>query len=305
MKTAFVFPGQGAQAVGMGAGFYDSKLCAEANAILGFDVVGIMRGGPVEKLQTTSVCQPALFLHSALVLEALGLSGAPVQADGYLGLSLGEYTALYAAGVLDFADTLRVLAARGRAMEEACRQSAGAMLSVLGLEDSQVEDICERARGGDVLQPANYNSPGQVVLSGAIPAIQRAATLVKEAGGRAIQLKVAGAFHSPLMQTAAAPLRQALAKVELRADTGQVISNVSARPLQRAELLETLVRQITAPVRWSQSIRFLAGEKGVGRFLELGCGKVLCGLIQRTVPGIEVAAAATPEELAKLHPGRC
>ncbi len=289
----------------MGAGFYDSKLCAEANAILGFDVVGIMRGGPVEKLQTTSVCQPALFLHSALVLEALGLSGAPVQADGYLGLSLGEYTALYAAGVLDFADTLRVLAARGRAMEEACRQSAGAMLSVLGLEDSQVEDICERARGGDVLQPANYNSPGQVVLSGAIPAIQRAATLVKEAGGRAIQLKVAGAFHSPLMQTAAAPLRQALAKVELRADTGQVISNVSARPLQRAELLETLVRQITAPVRWSQSIRFLAGEKGVGRFLELGCGKVLCGLIQRTVPGIEVAAAATPEELAKLHPGRC
>ncbi|MBF0243692.1 MAG: ACP S-malonyltransferase [Planctomycetes bacterium] len=283
MKTAFVFPGQGAQQIGMGADFAASPLVAKAAEVCGFDVFGVMTLGPQEKLLSTTYCQPALFLHSALVLEAMRSKGLKVSPDYCLGLSLGEYSALYAAGVLSFEDTLKALVVRGSAMQEACLKSEGGMLSVLGLDDEAVVSACEEARQGDVLQAANFNSPGQIVVSGELEALARATELLNKAGARRVlPLKVAGAFHSPLMRPAAEKLRNCLQGLHFCEGCEKVISNVSARPHAPNSLIENLVLQLEAPVKWSQSITHLVRDSGIEAFVEIGTGKVLAGLIKRT-----------------------
>lgn len=297
MSTAFIYPGQGAQAVGMGSDFFDSPLAAQANDICGFDLVGIMKEGPEDQLQLTSICQPALFLHSALVLEALG-ENTP-SAQWHLGLSLGEYSALYGSGAMSFEAVMKALVVRGRAMQEACEASEGGMVSVLGLEDEKVEAVCDEARGDDVLQAANYNSPGQIVVSGSKAALERSLPLFKEAGARrAMPLKVAGAFHSPLMAPAAEALKVALAEVSIGSECANVISNVTAAPHDPSTVVEGLVDQITAPVRWSQSISNLVEKEGVSSFCEWGTGRILSGLVKRISRDVTLSAAGSKEEIS-------
>ncbi len=298
MSIAFTFPGQGAQTVGMGADFFSSNLCQIANETVGFDLLGAMKDGPAETLQRTVVCQPALFLHSALVLEALTSNGKAPTADWYLGLSLGEYTALYAAGVLSFADAMRALKVRGQSMQEACDRTSGTMVSVLGLEDDQVVQICDQERGDGILQAANFNCPGQVVVSGDVITVERAIAAFKAAGAkRALPLKVAGAYHSPLMESAKEPLRNCLEKISLGGDATKVISNVTGLPHKNDTVVDALVEQITSPVRWTQSIQWLVQEKGLDRMLELGTGNALCGMCKRISTSINSTAVSTAEQL--------
>ena len=298
--TALLFPGQGAQAVGMGADLMDSELVTRDIAVVGEEPVLAMREGPAENLQQTSLCQPALFLHSALVLEAAREKIPELSICVKLGLSLGEYSALYAAGALSFEDTLRALKVRGEAMQRACEAQGGAMASVIGLDDGRVEEVCDQARGKGVLQAANYNAPGQVVISGDAEAVARAVAIVKAGGeGRAIPLKVAGAFHSPLMRPACDDLRRCLEGLSFKSGAGTVVSNVTGRFHDPAHLVDTLVEQITAPVRWSQSIRFLM-DRGTGPFVEMGSGRVLTGLMKRIAPEARACSAATRDEVQNL-----
>lgn len=297
MKKAWLFPGQGAQKIGMGADFYSSDLCTKASEICGFDLVEVMRDGPAEKLQQTTTCQPALFLHSALVLEKMRAQGVE-SADYYLGLSLGEYTALYAAGVLSFEDAVKALAVRGKAMQEACNEFKGGMVSVLGLDDQMVTDCCEEVRGDGVLQAANFNAPGQVVISGDLPSLERAIPVLKEKGARRVMpLSVAGAFHSPLMSSAAEVLRNCLQSVTFSTGAEKVISNVTAAPVENDKILETLVRQVTAPVLWSSSISMLHRDKSVAAFSEIGTGRVLSGLVKRTVKDVQIESFESVQDL--------
>lgn len=288
MKTAYVFPGQGAQKVGMASDFYDSELCQTANEICGFDLLSVMRDGPVESLTSTTYCQPALFLHSALVLEGMKREGIDLSPEYFLGLSLGEYSALYASGVLSFEDTMKALAVRGKAMQDACEQNKGGMVAVTGAEDQVVIEACDEARGEQVLQAANFNAPGQIVMSGELEALERASEILKGKGVRRVMaLNVAGAFHSPLMKPAADTLKNCLETLSFQAGAEKVISNVTARPHEQASLIEGLVEQITAPVAWTSSIQWLATEQKVERFVELGTGKVLSGLIKRISPDVK------------------
>lgn len=301
--VAYVFPGQGAQEPGMGKDFCSSQLCRRAGEICGLDLASIMRDGPIERLQDSDVCQPALFLHSALVLEAMAGLGIREEPAYHLGLSLGEYTALYAAGVMSFEDAVSALSVRGKAMQQACRASEGGMVSVLGLDDAAVEKACEEARGKDVLQAANYNSPGQVVISGHKKALGRAEPLLKAAGAkRIIPLKVAGAFHSPLMSPARGPLSERLEKVRFLADPGKTLSNVSARPHTAAALVEMLLSQLVSPVRLAQSILFLTGEAGITTIREIGTGRIVSGLVRRTAPSCAVTSHASMAEVELLSP---
>lgn len=298
MKSAFVYPGQGAQALGMAADFLGSELVKEANEVCGFDLAKIMSEGPEDLLMSTSYCQPALFLHSALVLEALEQRGSKLEADWHLGLSLGEYSALYGAGAMSFGDVMKALVVRGKAMQEACDLVKSGMVSVLGLNEEQVVSVCDQARGDGVLQAANFNAPGQIVVSGDLEALDRSLPLFKEAGARrAMPLKVAGAFHSPLMAPAADVLRETLESCEINDNCAKVISNVTAAPHDPAKVVDTLVDQITASVRWSQSIESLIQERGIGQFCEWGTGKVLSGLIKRTSKEVALCAAGSLEEL--------
>ena len=297
MSCAFVYPGQGAQAIGMGGDFLGSALAKRANDVCGFDLLKVMREGPEELLQSTSYCQPALFLHSALVLDALQNKKTLPAADYHLGLSLGEYSALYGAGAMSFEDVMGALVVRGRAMQEACTLVPSGMVSVLGLEEDQIVKVCDAAREDGVLQAANFNAPGQIVISGDLKALDRAMEHLKAAGARrSIPLPVAGAFHSPLMQPAAKALRVHLEKCTIGANCSKVISNVTAAAHDPKTVVEVLVAQITAPVRWSQSIENLVQKHGVTRFCEWGTGKVLSGLIKRVSKDVELCAAGTLAE---------
>lgn len=304
MALAFVYPGQGAQNIGMGSDFYNSPLCKEANDVCGFDLVQVMQEGPADLLQSTTYCQPALFLHSALVLESLQSNGFDYStAQFHLGLSLGEYTALYGAGVMSFSDVMKVLVVRGKAMQDACDQTEGGMVSVLELDLNTIQSICEKAREGGVLQAANLNAPGQIVVSGDKQAIERSIDLFKEAGARrALPLKVAGAFHSPLMSSAEEPLRNCLESCSFQLGANKVISNVTAKPHQdgKSQIIDTLVKQITSSVLWSQSIENLSNSEGVKTYFELGTGKVLSGLIRRTVKDTELKNADSLEGVKQL-----
>lgn len=298
MALAFVYPGQGAQGIGMGADFLDSPLASQANDICGFDLVKAMKEGPEEALQSTSICQPALFLHSALVLEALKEKGKLEEADFHLGLSLGEYSALYGAGAMSFEDVMRALVVRGSAMQEACTEVESGMVSVLGLDEEAIAKVCDEAREDGVLQGANFNAPGQIVVSGDKAAIERSLPLFKEAGARrALPLGVAGAFHSPLMASAAEAVREVLSGMKIGPECSKVVSNVTAAPHDPAKVIDTLVGQITAPVRWSQSIEGLISERQVNRFCEYGTGKVLSGLIKRVSKEVALENVGSLEDI--------
>ncbi|MCR5359096.1 MAG: ACP S-malonyltransferase [Thermoguttaceae bacterium] len=288
-KTAFLFSGQGAQAVGMGKSLCDavpaaSQLYARASEILGYDLADLCFNGPAEKLNTTAVCQPAIYVTSLAAFEAFKVS-APEQAavaEAAAGLSLGEYTALAFAGALSFEDGLRLLQKRGEAMQRASDASAGGMVSVLGLENEKVESLCDQARENDVLLPANYLCPGNVVVSGSAAACARVAALAEEAGAmKVVPLTVAGAFHTPLMGSAADILAEALAAAEFRTPRIPVYSNVDAQThTDPAEIRRILLKQLTSPVLWETSVRAML-DAGFDTFYESGPGHVLRGLMKR------------------------
>ncbi|MCE9547764.1 MAG: ACP S-malonyltransferase [Planctomycetia bacterium] len=288
-KTAFLFPGQGAQSVGMGAALCESvpaarELYARASAVLGYDLAELCFRGPAEELDSTRCSQPALYVTSLAALEALREKSPEVieSAQAAAGLSLGEYTALVFAGALDFESGLRLVAERGAAMQAAADAVQSGMVSVLGLDVAAVEALCDQAREGQVLQVANYLCPGNIVVSGERAACERVAELAPAAGAiKAIPLPVAGAFHTSLMQPAADRLRTALAAATLKTPRIPVFSNVDAAPHDDPEVIRgLLLTQLTAPVRWEESIRALMAA-GYQRFYEVGPGRVLRGLLKR------------------------
>ena len=287
---AYVFPGQGAQFVGMGKDLYDNNaearaLFEKANEILGFSITDLMFAGTDEDLRQTAVTQPAIFIHSVLLAKSLG---ADFQPDMVAGHSLGEFSALVAAGALSFEDGLRLVAARARAMQKACELTESTMAAVLALPDEKVEEICAGIEGTVVC--ANYNCPGQLVISGEVAAIDAACEALKAAGAkRALKLKVGGAFHSPCMEPARAELAAAIEATEFHTPVCPVFQNVDALPhTDPAEIKANLVAQLTAPVRWTQTVRNMIAD-GATEFVELGPGKVLQGLVAKIDPSASVS----------------
>ena len=279
---AFVFPGQGAQFVGMGKDLYDNnevakQLFEKANEILGFRITDLMFEGTEEDLRQTKVTQPAIFLHSVILAKTLGEEFNPQMVAGH---SLGEFSALVAAGALSFEDGLRLVATRAMAMQKACEAQPSTMAAVLGLSNEQVEEICSSIDA--VVAPANYNCPGQIVISGDVDAVDAACVALKEAGARrALRLPVGGAFHSPLMQPAHDELAAAIEKAEFATPVCPVYQNVDAKPhTDPAEIKKNLIAQLTAPVLWTQIVQQMIAD-GADDFTELGPGAVLQGLIRK------------------------
>ena len=292
MKAA-VFPGQGAQFVGMGNDLYEQSALAKsyfekANDILGFRITDVMFEGDADALKRTEVTQPAIFIHS--VVEAL-LEGDSFNPSMVAGHSLGEFSALVAAGVLTFEDGLKLVAQRAQAMQEACGLQRGTMAAVLGLEDAAVEEVCDSIEG--VVVAANYNCPGQLVISGAYEAVEHACEKMKEAGAkRALILPVGGAFHSPLMAPAKEALASAIEATTFSSPKCPIYQNVSATAVTDSEILKAqLIAQLTAPVKWTQIIQKMI-EDGATSFTEYGPGKVLQGLIKKIDRSAEVASAS-------------
>jgi [acyl-carrier-protein] S-malonyltransferase len=287
-RAAFLFPGQGAQTVGMAKALCDTlpaarQLFADASQVLGYDLLDVCLNGPAERLNSTAVSQPAIFVASMSALESLRQSdpAAVASCEATAGLSLGEYTALVFAGALSFADGLKVVRRRGEAMQAASDANPGAMVSVIGLETPKIEDLVVAARGGDVLQIANLLCPSNTVVSGSKAACERLEKLAEPAGGRTVRLAVAGAFHTPLMKPADERLAEALAGVELKAPRLPVWSNVDAKPhTDPSEIRGLLVRQVVQPVLWEETMRGLLAA-GCDRFYEIGPGRVLAGLLKR------------------------
>ena len=288
-KIAFLFPGQGAQSIGMGRQAAEAlpaarKLYDRAAAILGYDLAKLCFEGPSEELDSTVISQPALFVTSLVAIELLRSTSPDVvlSCEATAGLSLGEYTALVFAGALEFDDGVRLVQVRGEAMQEAADATPSGMVSVLGLEQAAVEDLCERARQGDTLRIANLLCPGNIVISGTNAACERLAEMAPAAGAmKAVPLAVAGAFHTPLMAPAAARLREALAEAHFSRPTIPVVSNVDALPHDDPdEIRELLLKQLVSPVRWEDSLRYLLAQ-GYDQFYEVGPGRVLRGLLKR------------------------
>ena len=288
MKRAYVFPGQGAQFSGMGKELFETSQEArarfeEADEVLGFALSRTMFEGTADELKATRVTQPAVFLHSMAAVAA----AENFKPDMTAGHSLGELSALVAAGSLNFSDGLRLVSKRAEAMQKACEAEPSTMAAVLGLADEKVEEICAETEG--VVVAANYNCPGQLVISGSVPSVEAAAAKLKEAGARrALILPVGGAFHSPLMQPAAAELKAAIEATEFHAPVCPVYQNVTAEASTDPQTIQRLlIEQLTAPVRWTQSVQKMVGD-GASSFTELGPGKVLQGLIRKIHPEAQI-----------------
>ena len=293
---AYIFPGQGAQFTGMGLDLYEKYPLAQeyfekANDILGFSITDIMFEGTAEQLKETKVTQPAIFLHSVIVAKVLGDSFQPEMVAGH---SLGELSALVANGVLSFEDGLKLVSKRALAMQKACEIAPSTMAAVLKLEDTIVEDVCAEIDG--VVVAANYNCPGQLVISGAVSAVEKACEVLTEKRGRTIMLPVGGAFHSPMMEPAREELAAAIEATEFSKPTCAVYQNVTASAVTDPdEIKKNLMSQLTAPVRWTQSIQAMIADGGT-EFIEVGPGKVLQGLMRK----IDRSVAASGAEMVKF-----
>lgn len=291
MKKALVFPGQGAQFSGMGKELYESvpqakELFERANEILGFRITDTMFGGTAEELKQTAVTQPAVFLHSVVLATALG-----IRPDATAGHSLGEFSALVAAGALSFEEGLRLVAKRAEAMQKACEAHPGTMAAIIGLDDALIEKVCADIDGTVVA--ANYNCPGQLVISGSVEAVNAACEQLKAAGARrALVLPVGGAFHSPLMEPARKELEQAIAEAQFHTPQCPIYQNVDALPHTDPEQIKhNLIAQLTAPVRWTYIVRNMIAD-GFTEFTELGPGTVLQGLIRKTDTSVATESKA-------------
>jgi len=292
MKKAFVFPGQGAQYPGMGKDLFDKsaearRLFAKADEILGFPITKIMFEGTEDDLKQTKVTQPAIFLHSVALATVLGKEFNP---DMVAGHSLGEFSALTAAGALSFEDGLSLVSKRAMAMQKACEMNPSTMAAIIGLENEIVEKICEEI--AEVVVPANYNTIGQIVISGSHAGIDEAITLLNEKGAkRALKLPVGGAFHSPLMEPAREELAAAIAESPIAKPRCLIYQNVDARPQTNPDQIrQNLMAQLTSPVKWTQTVQNLLAD-GATEFIEVGPGKVLQGLIKKVDRGAQVSSA--------------
>lgn len=290
--TAYIFPGQGSQFPGMGQDLYENSSLArdrfeQANAILGFNITNILFEGSKEDLQQTSVTQPALFLHAVILREVMGDQFQPAMVAGH---SLGEFSALTAAGALSFEDGLRLVRARATAMQEACELQPGSMTAVLGLEDAAVEKICSQHEG---VVAANFNCPGQVVISGEKKALENISAVLEAAGARrVVPLPVGGAFHSPLMEPARVSLAAAIEATTFSTPICPVYQNVSAQAEQEAQKIKAqLIAQLTGAVRWTQTVEQMIAD-GAKEFIEVGPGKVLQGLVRKINREVAVGSAA-------------
>ncbi|WP_336126786.1 ACP S-malonyltransferase [Mesoflavibacter sp. CH_XMU1422-2] len=294
---AYIFPGQGAQFTGMGLDLYENTpeaqhLFEDANSILGFNITDIMFEGTADQLKETKVTQPAIFLHSVILAKTLGDSFKP---DMVAGHSLGEFSALVANGALSFEDGLKLVSQRAMAMQKACEIQPSTMAAVLGLEDKLVEDICAKTEG--VVVAANYNCPGQLVISGEVEAINRACEAMKEAGARrALVLPVGGAFHSPMMEPAREELAAAIENTTFSKPNCPIYQNVTASAIiDETEIKANLISQLTAPVRWTQSVQQMIAD-GATLFTEVGPGKVLQGLVKKIDRSAETESATISTE---------
>lgn len=290
---AYIFPGQGAQFVGMGKDLYEKSehartLFEQANEILGFRITDLMFEGTDEDLKQTNVTQPAIFLHSVILASVLGDDFKPEMAAGH---SLGEFSALVACKSLSFEDGLRLVAARANAMQKACLIQPSTMAAIIGLDDFTVEDICHRI--SDVVVPANYNCPGQLVISGTIAGVDKACEELTAAGAkRALKLNVGGAFHSPLMEAARVELEHAIIHTEVKAPVCPVYQNIDAKPYTDPALIKhNLIAQLTGPVRWTQTVKHML-EDGATSFTEVGPGSVLQGLVKKVDRHMPTESAA-------------
>src|SRR4030067_1878565 len=307
-KTALLFPGQGAQYSGMGKDFYEQfkearEVFDKANEVLGFDLASLCFHGKQEELNKTSICQPAILVTSIAILEVLKKNSS-IQMDTCLaagGLSLGEYTAHIAAGSLTFTDGVRLVYKRGLFMEEACNTNPGGMVSVIGVEDEKVDQICNEMKSLGIICAANYNSPGQVVISGEKPVLEKASLLAKERGARmVVPLKVDGAFHSDLMSPASSKVSRELELTPISKPNIPVVANIHAQYVREPEEIKiSLAKQLNSPVRWHQSVSMMIRD-GFNQFYEIGPGRALSGIMKRIDSTQEIKNIDTVEEFKNM-----